>query len=56
MDNIDKDCSLKQNGIAKKRVRLTKDFYIAKVRQGVFVKISKTEKKKREKECTLLVT
>ena len=29
MDNIDKDCSLKQNGIAKKLVCLTKEFYIA---------------------------
>ena len=53
MDNIDKDCSLKQNGIAKILVCLAKEFYIAK-RQDVFLKISKTEKKKREKECTLL--
>ena len=29
MDNIDKDCSLKQNGIAKKLVCLAKEFYIA---------------------------
>lgn len=53
MDNINKDFSLKQNGIAKILVCLAKEFYIAK-RQDVFVKISKTEKKKREKECTLL--
>ena len=29
---------LKQSGIAKKRVCLTKEFYIAEVRQDVFVK------------------
>ena len=42
------------NGIAKKLARLTKDFYIAKVRQGVFVKTSKTEREKWKKGSTIL--
>ena len=40
------DFRLKQNGIAKKLARLTKELYIAKVRQGVFVNTSKTEREK----------
>ena len=51
---IGEEFGLKQNGIAKKLARLTKDFYIAKVRQGVFVKTSKTERGKWKKKCTLL--
>ena len=51
---LDEDFGLKQNGIAKKLARLTKEFYIAKVRQGVFVKTSKTEREKWKKNCTLL--
>ena len=51
---IGEEFGLKQNGIAKKLARLTKDFYIAKVRQGVFVKSSKIERERWKKECTLL--
>ena len=51
---LGEDFGLKQNGIAKKLARLTKEFYIAKVRQGVFVKTSKTEREKWKKESTLL--
>ena len=51
---LGEDFGLKQNGIAKKLARLTKEFYIAKVRQGVFVKTSKTEREKWKKRCTLL--
>ena len=51
---IGEEFGLKQNGIAKKLARLTKDFYIAKVRQGVFVKTSKTEREKWKKGSTLL--
>ena len=52
--HLGEDFGLKQNGIAKKLARLTKEFYIAKVRQGVFVKTSKTEREKWKKESTLL--
>ena len=51
---LGEDFGLKQNGIAKKLARLTKEFYIAKVRQGVFVKTSKTEREKWKKGSTLL--
>ena len=51
---LGEEFGLKQNGIAKKLARLTKEFYIAKVRQGVFVKTSKTEREKWKKKCTLL--
>ena len=51
---LGEDFGLKQNGIAKKLARLTKEFYIAKVRQGVFVKTSKAEREKWKKESTLL--
>ena len=51
---LGEDFGLKQNGIAKKLARLTKEFYIAKLRQGVFVKTSKTEREKWKKESTLL--
>ena len=51
---LGEEFGLKQNGIAKKLARLTKEFYIAKVRQGVFVKTSKTERGKWKKKCTLL--
>ena len=51
---LGEEFGLKQNGIAKKLARLTKEFYIAKVRQGVFVKTSKTEREKWKKGSTLL--
>ena len=51
---LGEELGLKQNGIAKKLARLTKEFYIVKVRQGVFVKSSKTERERWKKECTLL--
>ena len=51
---LGEEFGLKQNGIAKKLARLTKEFYIVKVRQGVFVKTSKTEREKWKKESTLL--
>ena len=49
------ELGLKQNGIAKNISRLVKERYIVKVRQGVFVKSSKTERERWKKECTLLV-
>ena len=51
---LGEELGLKQNGIAKKLARLTKEFYIAKVRQGVFVKSSTIERERWKKECTLL--
>ena len=51
---LGEEFGLKQNGIAKKLARLTKEFYIAKVRQGVFVKSSKIEREKWKKGSTLL--
>ena len=52
---IGEELVLKQNGIAKKLARLIKEFYIAKVRQGVFVKTSKTEREQWKRHCTLSV-
>ena len=49
---LGEECGLKQNGIAKKLARLTKEFYIAKIRQGVFVKTSKTEREQWKKNST----
>ena len=51
---LGEEFGLKQNGIAKKLARLAKERYIVKVRQGVFVKSSKTERERWKKECTLL--
>ncbi len=51
---LGEELGLKQNGIAKKLARLAKDRYIVKVRQGVFVKSSKTERERWKSECTLL--
>ena len=51
---LGEECGLKQNGIAKKLARLTKEFYIAKIRQGVFVKTSKTEREQWKKNSTHL--
>ena len=51
---LGEELGLKQNGIAKKISRLAKDRYIVKVRQGVFVKSSKTERERWKRECTLL--
>ena len=43
-----------EGGIAKKLVRLTKDYYIAKVRHGVFVKVTKAERNRWKGESTVL--
>ena len=51
---LGEEFGLKQNGIAKKLARLAKDRYIVKVRQGVFVKSSKTERERWKRNCTLL--
>ena len=51
---LGEEFGLKQNGIAKKLARLTKEFYIAKIRQGVFVKTSKTEREQWKKNSTHL--
>ena len=51
---LGEEFGLKQNGIAKKLARLTKEFYIVKVRQGVFVKSSKIERERWKRDCTLL--
>ena len=51
---LGEELGLKQNGIAKKLARLAKDRYIVKVRQGVFLKSSKTERERWKRECTLL--
>ena len=49
---LGEEFGIKQNGIAKKLTRLTKEFYIAKIRQGVFVKTSKTEREQWKKNST----
>ena len=49
---LGEEFGIKQNGIAKKLTRLTKEFYIAKIRQGVFVKTSKTEREQWKKIST----
>ena len=51
---LGEELGLKQNGIAKKISRLVKERYIVKVRQGVFVKSSKTERERWKRDCTLL--
>ena len=51
---LGEEFGLKQNGIAKKLARLAKERYIVKVRQGVFVKSSKTERERWKRDCTLL--
>ena len=43
-----------EGGVAKKLVRLTKDYYIAKVRHGVFVKVTKAERNRWKGRCTVL--
>ena len=49
---LGEEFGIKQNGIAKKLTRLTKELYIAKIRQGVFVKTSKTEREQWKKNST----
>ena len=43
-----------EGGVAKKLVRLTKDYYIAKVRHGVFVKVTKAERNRWKGGSTVL--
>ncbi|MBQ4083307.1 MAG: DUF3987 domain-containing protein [Bacteroidaceae bacterium] len=43
-----------EGGVAKKLVRLTKDYYIAKVRHGVFVKVTKAERNRWKGRSTVL--
>ncbi len=42
--------SNKENAVAKKAAKLAKEYYIDKVRQGVFVKTSKKQKKAVERQ------
>ena len=44
---------IKENAVAKKLAKLSKEYYIGKVRQGVFVKTSKMERNNWKKQCTL---
>ena len=44
---------IKKNAVAKKLAKLSKEYYIGKVRQGVFVKTSKMERNNWKKQCTL---
>ena len=44
---------IKKNAVAKKLAKLTNEYYIGKVRQGVFVKTSKMERNNWKKQCTL---
>ena len=46
---------IKENAVAKKLAKLSKEYYIGKVRQGVFVKTSKMERNNWKKQCTLSV-
>ena len=45
---------IKENAVAKKLTKLTGDYYIGKIRQGVFVKTTKTERDKWKNKCTPL--
>jgi hypothetical protein len=45
---------IKENAVAKKLTKLTGDYYIGKIRQGVFVKTTKTERDKWKNKITPL--
>ena len=50
---IGEEMGIKKNAVAKKLAKLSKEYYIGKVRQGVFVKTSKTERNNWKKQFTL---
>ena len=50
---IGEEMGIKKNAVAKKLAKLSKEYYIGKVRQGVFVKTSKMERNNWKKQCTL---
>jgi hypothetical protein len=50
---IGEEMGIKKNAVAKKLTKLSKEYYIGKVRQGVFVKTSKMERKNWKEQCTL---
>ena len=52
---IGEEMGIKKNAVAKKLAKLSKEYYIGKVRQGVFVKTSKMERNNWKKQCTLSV-
>lgn len=45
---------IKENAVAKKLTKLHNDYYIGKIRQGVFVKTTKTERDKWKNKITPL--
>ena len=50
---IGEEMGIKKNAVVKKLAKLSKEYYIGKVRQGVFVKTSKMERNNWKKQCTL---
>ena len=50
---IGEEMGIKKNAVAKKLAKLSKEYYIGKVGQGVFVKTSKMERNNWKKQCTL---
>ena len=51
-NRIGEELGLKRNAISKKLSQLNKDYFIGKLRHGVFVKTTATERKKYKKEFT----
>ena len=51
---IGEEMGIKENAVAKKLAKLSKEYYIGKIRQGVFVKTTKTERDKWKNKCTPL--
>ncbi len=51
--SIGEEMGIKKNAVAKKLSKLSKEYYIGKVRQGVFVKVSKIERNHWKKQFTL---
>ena len=52
--SIGRECGLGEGGVAKKLSRLCKDYYIAKVCHGAFVKVTKAERKRWKDSCNVL--
>ena len=50
---IGEEMGIKKNAVAKKLAKLSKEYYIGKVRQGVFVKTSKNERNHWKGRITL---
>ena len=51
---IGEELGIKESAVAKKLAKLTNEYYIGKIRQGVFVKTTKTERDKWKNKCTPL--